>query len=72
MSKKKAKKIFFFKNKGTTLVEILVGMSIFGIVTLGIAEFFRNTEQTKKKLYVKRIMQRLSQDIYHKNLPNSG
>ena len=54
------------REQGTTLVEILVGMTIFGIVVMGISEFFRNTESTKKKLYLKRVMERLSNDLYHK------
>lgn len=58
---------FFRKERGTTLVEILVGMTIFGIVVMGISEFFRNTEKTKKKIYLKRVMERISNDLYQKS-----
>lgn len=59
-------KVGCHNNRGTTLVEILVAMSIFGIVVMGIAEFFRNTEKMKRKLYVKTVMERISRDIHYK------
>ena len=51
---------------GTTLVEILVAMTIFGVITMSIAEFFRSTEKSKKKLHVKRVMESLSENLYNK------